>query len=124
MRPVLLAALLIGSFSCRPRDEEGFARASVIERLDGAVGGPKALARPGDFVLENDRVRVAIVSSRVPEDGGACDGAAWCSSPGPGLYGGSLIDADLQWNDARFPPGQGRDQLAELFTTVNMNVIA
>jgi hypothetical protein len=123
VRPVLLAALLLGSLSCRPREEEGFARASVIERVGGAVGGPKALARPGDFVLENDKVRVAIVSVRATEDGSACEGA-WCSSPGPGLYGGSLIDADLQWNDPRFPPGQGRDQLAEIFTTVNMNVIA
>lgn len=78
---------------------------------DEGIGGPKALARPGDIVLENDRVRVAILAQDHP-------------NLGPGLYGGSLVDADLQWNDARFPPGFGNDQLAETFTTVNMNVIA
>ncbi len=108
MRALMLPVILSLALSCRS-DEEGFARASVIERLDGGVGGPKALARPGDLLLENDRLRVAILGAR--------------NSMGPGLYGGSIVDADLQWNDARFPIGYGNDQMAEMFTTVNMNII-
>ncbi len=78
---------------------------------DEGIGGPKALARPGDIVLENDKVRFAILAQDHP-------------NLGPGLFGGSIVDADLQWNDARFPPGFGNDQMAETFSTVNMNVIA
>lgn len=110
MRRLLLLALLLAPSACRQGTDGGFARAGVIDRLDGGVGGPKALARTGDFLLENDHLRVAIVAAR--------------PSMGPGLYGGGLVDADLQWNDPSFPPGYGNDQFAEMFTTVNMNVIA
>lgn len=76
--------------------------------MDQAVGGPKAVAREGDLVLENDHARIAILSAR--------------NSLGPGLYGGSIVDADILRSDPRYGAGQGRDQLAELFPTVNMNV--
>jgi hypothetical protein len=109
VRPVLLSALLVVFAGCHTAADDPFARASVIDRLDGGVGGPKALAQPGDFLLENDRLRIAVLATR--------------DSMGPGLYGGSIADADVQWNDPRFPPGKGNDQLAEMFTTVNMNVI-
>lgn len=87
---------------------EGRARAYVIEGLDQAIGGPKAIAQPGDLVLENGHARVAILGAR--------------TSLGPGLYGGSLVDADLVRVDPTTAGGMGRDQLAELFPTVNMNV--
>ena len=106
MRRLVLMTLLALT-ACTTEDE--FARAVVIEDLSQAVGGPKALAQPGDFLLENDQVRVAITSGR--------------NSMGPSLYGGSLIDADLQWNDARFGQGYGNDQLAEMFPTVNLDII-
>ncbi|MEQ1567689.1 MAG: CehA/McbA family metallohydrolase [Myxococcota bacterium] len=86
----------------------GFARASRIASLDQAVGGPKAIARPGDFLLENSHLKVAILGAR--------------DSLGPGLYGGSIVDADLVRTDPRFSGGNGNDRLAELFPTVNMNV--
>lgn len=96
--------------ACGSASDGGYARARVIADLADGVGGPKALARAGDFVLENDRLKVAILSAR--------------NSMGPGKYGGSIVDADLQWDDARFPSGYGNDQFAELFSTVNMNVTA
>lgn len=86
-----------------------YASASVIEELSHAVGGPKALAREGDILLENDRVRVAITQVG--------------PSMGPSLFGGSLIDADLQRAAGGVGSGFGNDRLAELFPTVNMNVM-
>lgn len=109
--PVCLLTLAMLGPSCT--SDEPYSRAYTIESLDQGVGGPKALAEIGDFVLENDRVRVAILASGEGEP-----------DLGPGLYGGSIVDADLQWNDARFPRGYGNDQMAEVFATVNMNIIA
>lgn len=83
-------------------------RAYPIATLADAVGGPKAIAQPGDFVLENEHARVAILADR--------------ASLGPGLHGGSLVDADLRSADPTTPSGLGNDQFAELFATVNLNV--
>lgn len=105
----LLAICLAALGSCgEPRPDAPFARAFVIGGLDEAIGGEKALAQPGDLLLENDRLRVAILDGR--------------NSMGPGLYGGSLVDADLQRDDPRFQGGNGRDAFNELFPTVSMNV--
>ena len=85
LRPVLvptlsvLAMLAVGSCG---GENTPYARAAQMERLEDGVGGPKAMARPGDFVRENDHIKVAILSAR--------------NSLGPGLYGGSLVDADIQ----------------------------
>ena len=64
------------------------------------------MARVGDFILENDVIRVAILDV--------------ASSPGPGVYGGTLVDADLQRKDAQFRNGSGHDQFAEMFPFANL----
>ncbi len=97
----------VGLSSCKT-EQTTFARAYQIERLDQGIGGPKATARPGDFIIENDRIRLAILGPR--------------NSLGPHTSGGSLIDADLQRRDPRFSQGKGLDQLAEVFPTINLNV--
>lgn len=103
----LCAGLALGS--CGAGIPDGpFARATQIGGLDEVIGGEKAIARPGDFILENDHYRVAILGGR--------------HSMGPGLYGGSLVDADLRVRDPRYDGGRGRDQWNELFPTFNMNV--
>lgn len=108
LRCALVTSLALAVLpGCTP-EERSYARATPIEDLTQTIGGPKALGAPGDFLLENDRVRVVITGAR--------------NSMGPSLYGGSLIDADLQWNDPTLSQGFGRDQLAEMFPTVNMNV--
>jgi len=109
-----VAALLAGVASCSGTPEE-FARANVIERLDEAIGGPKAAARPGDIVMENEHLRIAILASTRP------DGEVR-NSLGPGLFGGTLADADLNRTDPRFSGGRGVDQFAELFATTSLNV--
>ena len=72
------------------------------------VGGPVAMADVGDFLLENDEIRVAILGPR--------------HSPGPGVYGGSLVDADLRRPDPRFASASGRDRFAESFPVANLLV--
>ena len=53
-------------------------RAYEIEDLSQVVGGPKGLARPGDFVIENDKVRFAVLGNR-PSMGNHTDGGSNCS---------------------------------------------
>lgn len=100
--PTLLAALA----GCAA--EAPFARAIEIGTLDEAIGGPKAIAQPGDFLLENDRVRVAILGAR--------------NSLSMGLYGGTLVDADLQRTNPNYRGGHGLDALAEIIPTGNLNL--
>lgn len=79
------------------------ANARQIATRADLIGGPGSLGEVGDYMLENDQIRVVI------QDKGF--------SRGFGVYGGSLIDADL----VRATPagnsdgGTGRDQFGELF---------
>ncbi|RME22792.1 MAG: hypothetical protein D6798_14980, partial [Deltaproteobacteria bacterium] len=100
---LLLVLVIAGCTDDLPR-----ASARVVAELDDTIGGPKALLRPGDLLLENDRIRLGILGAR--------------PSLGPHTSGGSLADADLQRNDDRYSHGHGNDRLAELFSTVNMTV--
>jgi hypothetical protein len=59
-----------------------------MQDLSEGIGGPKAMARPGDLILENNRMRLAILGSR--------------PSMGPHTSGGSIIDADLQRNSPEY----------------------
>jgi len=93
------------------------ARAQRIGALDEAIGGPHAIGRIGDFLLENDQIRLVIADTGVdPRD------------PSKSTYGrvnitfgGTLVDADL-----RRPGGDGahgNDQLAELLPGFVFSVI-
>jgi hypothetical protein len=102
MRCLLLPLLLLGC-----GDSGSYARAVQIGSLDDTIGGPKAFAQPGDFLLENDRIRLAVLGAR--------------ASMGPHTSGGTILDADLQRSDPAYRQGHGLDQLAEVFATVNLN---
>jgi hypothetical protein len=122
VKPTTRALLLLPTallLTACPRPEVP-AAAYVIERIDQAVGGPSASAREGDFILENGYIRAAILSARCTGEG--LDRV--CSSPGPGLFGGSMIDIDLRRSDSDAGPGRGNDQFAEMFTAVNLDVTA
>lgn len=111
MSAAKLAALLAlgtATLASCATEPEPFARAVVIERLDQGVGGPKAIARAGDLLLENDHFKVAILAAR--------------NSMGPGLFGGSLVDADIRRVGAEFQGGRGADHFMEMFSTVSMNI--
>lgn len=103
---ILLATLAV---SCQGEDTSG-ARVTRIERLDQAIGGVKALGRPGDYLLENDKVRAVVVGPR--------------NSMGPGIFGGGLIDADLRRWEPDSLGGRGNDLLAEIAPTANLNIMA
>lgn len=105
-----LLALLSALPGCSAPEPEPWARATVIEDLSQTIGGPKALVQPGDFLLENDRIRLGILGKRY--------------SMSSGLFGGALVDADLQRYDPSYGNGQGNDCFNELFPTISMNVMA
>jgi hypothetical protein len=67
------------------------------------IGGPGALGEVGDYLLENDQVRIIIQNKGF--------------SRGFGVYGGSLIDADLVRPTAEGGSngGLGQDRFGELF---------
>ncbi|MEC7985026.1 MAG: hypothetical protein VX278_07675, partial [Myxococcota bacterium] len=102
----LLSSLLYSILGCQT--PEDFTRAYQMETLADGIGGPKSMAQPGDFIIENGHLRFAITGNR--------------PSMGPHTAGGSLVDADIQRNNSRYANGFGNDQLAEIFTTVNINV--
>jgi hypothetical protein len=101
----LLSLFLPGCNQGRP-----FARAYKIKNRTQAIGGVAALADLNDYILENDKIRLAF-----PEKG---------NSTGPGVFGGSLIDADVQRPQALYRGGQGKDQFAELFPIANLAIPA
>ncbi len=91
-------------------DPGPWASASPLTSLDQGIGGPKAMARPGDFLLENDRIRLTILDARY--------------SLGPSPFGGTIADVDLQRPHPHYGGGHGNDRFAEMFSTVNMNLAA
>ncbi|MGN6109839.1 MAG: carboxypeptidase regulatory-like domain-containing protein, partial [Kofleriaceae bacterium] len=84
-----------------------FANAQRIGALSDAVGGPHAIGQIGDFLLENDQIRLVIADK------------------GPGrvntTFGGTLVDADLRRPGGG--AGRGNDQLAELLPGFVFTVI-
>ncbi len=74
-----------------------------IQSRSDLIGGPGALGDVGDYLLSNEQIRVIV------QDQGF--------SRGFGIYGGSLIDADLvrpeTFGDSS--GGKGKDNFSELF---------
>lgn len=103
MRHIIFSLFLT---ACQTPSE--WAKAYQIENLKEVVGGPKAIAQVNDFVLENDRIRVSVLSAR--------------PSMGNHTEGGSILDGDLQRANPAYSKGHGLDQLGELFPSVNLQV--
>ncbi len=98
-------ALVLG---CESRDRASLLRAKRIETRSELIGGPLAHGQPGDYLIENDVVRFVISGAH----------HSW----GPGLFGGTVVDADLRRWEPGYRSGQGKDQFAEMFPTVNLVV--
>jgi hypothetical protein len=101
----LTAALVLLPNACTPSGKR--ARAFQITQRDQLIGGPRALGEVGDWMLENDKIRVII------QDTGF--------SRGFGVYGGGLIDADLVRHDDQGGDsvgGGGKDNFGEMFTAL------
>jgi hypothetical protein len=84
------------------------ARAQRIGALDEAVGGPHAIGRIGDFLLENDQIRLVIADTGVDPRDPARSTLGRVNT----TFGGTLVDADLRRVGGDH--GRGNDQLAEL----------
>ncbi len=95
------------------------ARAQRIGKLDQAIGGPHAIGRIGDFLLENDQVRFVIADTgRCPAGGDpSCKEVYGRVNT---TYGGTLVDADIVRING---DGRGNDQLAELLPGVFFTAI-
>lgn len=110
MRQILPLALFLavapGLPSCT--DEKSLLRGKQIADRGELVGGPVAMADVGDFLLENDQIRVAILGAK--------------DSPGPGVFGGSIVDIDVRRSRLGFENAQGRDRFAEAFPVANLLV--
>jgi hypothetical protein len=104
-------------------DPAPHARAQRIGALDEAIGGPHAIGRVGDFVLENDQIRLVIADTGVdPRDPGKSTFGRVNTT-----FGGSLVDADLRRVGG--DRARGNDQLAELlpgfvFSVINPTSVA
>jgi hypothetical protein len=103
-----LLALFVAMLSASCAEDESLLRAKVIEHRAELVGGPVAMADVGDYLLENDQIRVAILRA--------------IDSPGPGVFGGSVVDIDRRRKRIEFKNGRGRDRFAETFPVANLMV--
>jgi Carboxypeptidase regulatory-like domain len=81
-------------------------RAQRVARLEDAIGGPHAIGQVGDFLLENDQIRLIIADK----------GTGRVNT----TFGGTLVDADLVRPGG---PDKGNDQLAELLPGFVFSVI-
>ncbi len=99
-------ALAPGLPSCN--DHAGLLVAKKIAHRSELIGGPVAMADVGDFLLQNDKIRVTVLRAM--------------DSPAPGVFGGSIIDADLRRDRLDDKDGNGRDRFAELFPVANLLV--
>src|SRR5271155_3469669 len=102
----LVCAILPGLPSCN--NGYGVLLAKQVQNAGELVGGPLAMATVGDYLLQNDQIKVNILG---PKD-----------SPGPGVFGGSIVDVDLRRDRLGFEGGQGHDRFAELFPVTNLLV--
>jgi hypothetical protein len=99
----LIGALSVLQVTCSGDLVEPMATARVVETRSELIGGDRALGDVGDFLLQNDQIRLII------------QGPGF--SRGFGVYGGSLIDADLRrpGEGGDSSGGNGNDQFGELF---------
>jgi hypothetical protein len=110
MKRILPLAIVLavgpGVWSCN--DHAGLLLAKQVENRGELVGGPVAMADVGDFLLQNDLIKVNILG---PKD-----------SPGPGVFGGSIVDIDIRRDRLGYENAQGHDRFAELFPVTNLLV--
>lgn len=103
-----LCALAAAPWISGCNDGEGVLLAKQVEDRSELVGGPVAMADIGDFLLQNDQIRVNILNAK--------------DSPGPGVFGGSIVDVDLRRKRLGAGDAEGRDRFAELFPVANLLV--
>src|SRR5690606_21901176 len=107
---MLVAAALVALLATCTGSAAPRSRAQRIGKLEEAIGGPHALGRVGDYILEHDQVRFVIADTGRCPPGSSADCVEVYGRVNT-TYGGTLVDADLQRIGG---DGTGNDQLAEL----------
>ena len=110
-----VAAVALAVVACG--DSSPRAHAQRIGALEDTIGGPHAVGRIGDFLLENDQIRLVIADTGVTSQPGEVSTYGRVNT----TYGGTLVDADLVRIGAE--RGHGNDQLAELLPGFLFSVI-
>lgn len=107
---LLAMGALLAVMGCREEEEakREMLVAKAITRADELIGGPSSKGKVGDYLLENDRVRFIV----------AGQGQAWAG----GVFGGTLLDADVQRKRQDVLYGKGWDSFGETFPLVNLMV--
>ena len=107
---IILAATLAPA-SCGEADRMTYSRAQRITSTAQLIGGPSARGEIGDYLIENDHVRVIVQDLNY--------------NRGSGIFGGSLIDADLVrlGQEGDLLSGNGRDSFGEMFPAFFLEVI-
>jgi hypothetical protein len=104
-----LAAIFLLDGCKEGETPESVLSARQVQGPHDLIGGPLAHGEIGDFVIENDKVRFIITGAH----------HSW----GPGLFGGTIVDADIQrTRDNIFSTAQGNDHFAEMFPSANLVV--
>ena len=112
----LLCLGLCGSASTCQNDAASFRPRAyrVSDRGQLIGGGPRALGDVGDYMLDNDRIRVVVQNAGY--------------SRGFGVYGGGIIDADLRRFDEQGRNESnrrgGHDIFAEMFPSFFFQAVA
>jgi hypothetical protein len=106
----LLAVVLVAPSGCSA--PAGGASAAQITNRAQLIGGDRALGETGDYIIENERIRVVVQKQGF--------------SRGFGVYGGSIIDADLRRPSETGTSGEapGNDQFGELFPAFFVQAVA
>ncbi len=103
---LILAMLVALCFLAGCKDAEDYveARAYKVTSRSELIGGPKSLGNTGDYIIENDRIRVLINGHATDMSGG-----------GVNRWGGAILDADIQRRENAFYPSvSGKDALLEI----------
>ncbi len=113
MRAVTLGVMTLAMISCKPASQsrEPQSRAARITSPSQLIGGNAARGEVGDYLLENEHARFIIQDKTY--------------NRGSGLFGGSLIDADLKRLNDRgdLINLTGRDSFGEMFPAFFLEVV-
>jgi len=130
VRALALVALVVALWACTG-DQPPESHAQVVGKLEQTIGGPHAIGRVGDYLIQNDQVRFIVAGSGVCErdqQGDKLDPTCVDTFGRVNItFGGTLVDADLQ----RIGPSggtdvagtNGNDELAEVVPGFAFSII-
>jgi len=108
MRTLIVLAAV--ATACSPPADRTYAEVLKIEHRSQLIGGPGAQGGVGDYLIQNDKIRI-IIHARAGDTGSST------------TFGGTILDADLQRPEVEFSGGRGRDSLYEVAPLVSLAVV-